>query len=61
MLWRAVVAEGGGFDLNEMKIEGQLSHLHSACVNLSSYDLRDKVGIICIYMHTYVYIILMLK
>ena len=49
------MAEGGGFDLNEMKIEGQLSHLHSACANLSSYDLRDKVGITFIYVCTYVY------
>jgi hypothetical protein len=38
-----VEAEGNLFDLNEFKIQGQLSHLNSACLNLSSYDLRQKV------------------
>jgi hypothetical protein len=38
-----VAAEGNLFDLNEFKIHGQLSHLNSACLNLSSYDLTQKV------------------
>jgi hypothetical protein len=38
-----VAAESSLFDLNEFKIHGQLSHLNSACLDLSSYDLTQKV------------------